>query len=61
MKAKKMIKIIVVCAGILLSCILPSAWAQEEYREPFTRSSEEVFDNTLPSESAQAAPSGGVL
>lgn len=59
MKAKKIIKSIIVCAGVFLFCIHPSsAQAQEEYREPFANSREEVFDKTLPSE---ATTSGGQL
>ena len=59
MKAKKIIKIIIVCAGMMLFCIHPSTQAQEEYRDPFTNSKEEVFDKTLPSESTQATTSAG--
>ena len=61
MKAKKILKAIIVCTWILLFCIPPSTLAQEKYREPFTNNSEEVFNNTLPSESSQTTSAGKAL
>ena len=61
MKAKKIINTIIVCTGVFLFCIHSSAQAQEECREPFTNSKEEVFDKTLPSESSQTISAGQSL
>ena len=61
MKAKKILKAIIVCTWILLFCIPPSTLAQEKYREPFTNNSEEVFNNTLPSESSPTTSAGRTL
>ena len=61
MKAKKIITAIIVCVGALLFCIPPSALAQEGYRVPFANSREEVFNNTLPSESSQTTSAGKAL
>ena len=61
MKAKKIIKTIIVCVGVLLFCLHPSVLAQEGYREPFSKSGEEVFDTRLPSETSQKIPAGQPL
>ena len=60
MKAKKIIKAIIICIWISLFCI-PPALAQEEYRKPFTNNREEVFDKTLPSESSPTTSAGKTL